>query len=167
MPPPEFCKTAVFESSRLMYRGISHNDAENLVRWRSSEDVYKYAKNPSPISMQEHENWFAEYCARPHEIRAIITHKKTNDDIGTVGGIIEGETFELSYYIGEHEYRGQGLASEAIEAMIRYVLHSAGISKFRAYVHKDNTASAACVTKLGFSCMHAEDKMNVYEFAFA
>ena len=163
MPLPEFCKTAVFESSRLKYRGIDQNDSENLVRWRSSEDVYKYSKNPNPISMKEHENWYAKYCARPHEYRAIITHNETNANIGTVGGVFEGDTCELSYYIGEQEYRGQGLAGEAIDAMMRYVLSMSGIRKFRAFIHRDNTASAACVTKLGFKCKRAEGVLNVYE----
>ena len=163
MSPSEFCKHAVFESNRLKYRGINHIDAENLVRWRSSEDVYKFAKNPSPISMQEHESWYAKYRSRPNEFRAIITHKKTNDDIGSVGGVFEGDAFELSYYIGEQEYRSQGLASEAIDAMMGYVLNSAGINKFRAYVHKDNAASAACVKKLGFTYVISDGVMNVHE----
>ena len=160
----EFCKTAVFESSRLLYRGISQNDSEKLVRWRSSENVYKYLKNPNPISMQEHKKWYDEYYLCPHELRAIITHKETKTDIGMVGGMVGGEAFELSYYIGEAENRGLGFAGEAIESMMKYVQSAVGITKFRAFIHKDNAASAACVTKLGFICIQTEGVMDVYEF---
>ena len=163
MLPPEFCKTAVFESSRLKYMGIEQNDAENLVRWRSGFDVYRFAGNPRPVSMEEHENWFAKYCTRLNEFRAIITHKVTNVDIGSIGGVFEGDVFELSYYIGEPEYRRQGFAGEAIEAMMIYVLNAEGMRKFRAYVHKDNTASAACVVKLGFKSTRVNGAMHVYE----
>ena len=103
-------------SERLLFRGIRKDDAENLTRWRSRKDVYHYSSNPKPISVSEHILWFEQYSTRLNEIRVIVIEQKTGKDIGMVGGLLESDVFEISYYIGEPEYRGKGFAGEAILA---------------------------------------------------
>ena len=158
-----FEKNSVFESERLLFRGIRAEDAENLVRWRSREDVYRYSNVPEPITLPEHLLWFEKYLTRSQEIRAIIAYKAKNKDIGMVGGVIEDGVFVISYYIGEPEYRGKGLAGEAIGALIEFVLSQTEITAVHAYVLKDNAASISCLSKIGFKLLRRGEATDLYE----
>jgi len=159
-----FDKNAVFESERLNFRGISANDAKNLVRWRSREDVYQHTPNPRPITLQEHNAWFIKYMENNQSYRAIFTDKETGIDIGMVGGENENGAFVISYYIGEPESRGKGFASEAIRALVKFIQDTTNILTLHAYVQEDNKASIACLTKVGFFQISTSEGTNLYAY---
>ena len=163
MQPLSFSKDLVFESERLSFRGISSDDTENLVRWRSRKDVYEYSNNPKPITVSEHLLWLSGYMARSNEFRAIITDKVTGKDIGMLGGIYKNGAFVTSYYIGELEYRGKGLAVEAIQALIVF-LNMIKITKIQAYTHVNNIASISCLIKIGFRLVSCDGLTRLYEY---
>ena len=159
-----FCKSAAFESERLLFRGITESDEDNLIRWRSREDVYRHTPNPQPITIGEHKAWFSKYMKNEHAYRAIIIEKSSNESIGMVGGEYENDAFVISYYIGEPSYRGKGLASEAISALIAFISATNNITMFHAYVQEDNLASISCLSKVGFSLVSVTDKTNLYTY---
>ena len=162
----EELKNGRFESERLLFRGIGADDADNLVRWRSREDVYRYSRSPAPVTPGEHASWFLSYASRINEIRFVITAKTTGKDIGMVGGVYEDGVFAISYYVGEPEYRGRGLAGEAILAMIDCLRAGLPTAKVCAYVHEDNKNSIACINKIGFTLIKGEtlEKLGKYEY---
>ena len=162
-----FDKDSMFESERLLLRGISEQDAEKLVHWRSCKDVYSFFDSPKPITLAEHFEWFDSYMKRANEIRAIITEKEKGAEIGMVGGILEDEVFTISYYIGESMWRGQGYAGEAILALIRHINTRSSIEPitFQAHVQKENTASRNCLSKIGFILMCSTEEKLLYEYA--
>jgi ribosomal protein S18 acetylase RimI-like enzyme len=64
---------------------------------------------------------------------------------------IHGGGCELEIMIAREEYRGRGLATEAIQAIMRFSERKLGVSRFVAKVLKSNTASVALFEKkLGF-----------------
>lgn len=163
MKPLDFDKSTIFESERLAFRGITIEDAENLIRWRSREDVYLYAFNPRPVTHCEHLAWFAKYMKNEQAYRAIITEKITNKDIGMVGGEFEDGAFVISYHIGEPEHRGKGYAGEAIQSLIAFV-RKASVTIVYAYVHEDNEASISCLRKIGFMSTKKNSIMAMYKY---
>lgn len=170
MNSPKFEKFATYESERLNLRGITIGDADNLVRWRSHEDVYRYALDPRPITHTEHATWFSKYMKNEQSYRAIITEKITGKDIGMIGGECEGEVFVISTNIGEPEFRGMGYASEATSILIS-LLKKKNVSKIRANIHKDNAATISYLCKSGFiekDLCNSHDNSNykVMEYTF-
>ena len=160
-----FDKNCKFASERLLYRGIKEDDAEKLVRWRSREDVYRYFDNPSPISLSEHLSWFRQYMQQDNELRTIIAEKKVGKEIGMVGGLLKGSAFVISYYIGEPEFRGKGYAGESIEELIRFVQNVMSVRLYQAHVHKDNTTSISCLSRIGFSLLMRTESSCIYEYS--
>ena len=160
---PTLCKDVVFESERLLFRGIASADADMLIKWRSQEDVYKYTPNPKPITRTEHEAWFVNYMKNEKALRTIFSNKTSKNDIGMVGGELEDKAFVLSYYVGEPEYRGKGYASEAIKKLMDFLRGISYASIFRANVHKYNEPSIFCLKKIGFSEINEENCNIVFE----
>lgn len=161
-----FLKNDRFSTQRLYLRAISLEDTINLVRWRSSLDVYRYMKTPKPISIQEHLDWYTGYQNNPNEYRAIIVEKLTNQSMGMVGVAWTTEGYELSYYLGEVAFLNKGYATEALQVIIKQ-LHKFGHKQLiLAYVHKDNKASIRLLTKLGFAETAVSRRHFCHEDAF-
>lgn len=165
MQLPELRKDAKFESKRLILRGIVASDAENLVRWRSREDVYRNSFNPRPITHTEHDLWFARYMENKQAYRAIIAEKASGNVMGIVGGEYENGVFVISYYIGEPMYRGNGFASEAIQALIEFLNINYKVEVFHAYVNEGNSKSISVLIRLGFFQISVKEGTTLYEYS--
>ncbi|MDQ4051250.1 MAG: GNAT family N-acetyltransferase [Actinomycetota bacterium] len=79
--------------------------------------------------------------------RHIVLGRLAVGSIGCFGPPVDGET-EVGYGLVE-EVRGQGLATEAVQAMIAET-QAAGV-RLRASVAPDNTASLRVLAKCGFT----------------
>jgi RimJ/RimL family protein N-acetyltransferase len=60
------------------------------------------------------------------------------------------DEFELSYQIYAVENRGQGVASEAVSLLVRYLFESKQVNRIRLVIHPDNRASRRLAEKCGF-----------------
>jgi len=140
-----------FESERLIYKEICIDDTDNIVRWRSDQMIYEYFKNPEPITLENHINWYKnKYLSDKTRVEYIIIHKQTNTPIGSVGASdISKNTLQIGYLIGEASFQKQGFAVEAINAVIN-IYNQAGINEFFAEIRKDNIASIKTIEKCGF-----------------
>ena len=57
----------------------------------------------------------------------------------------------IGYIIVPARHR-QGLATEAVSAMLDFCFSELGLHRVQAFIHPDNTASGTLVEKLGFHC---------------
>jgi len=161
-----FEKNVSFSSKRLRFRGISAYDAETIVKWRSQKDIFKVSKNPAPITMESHLSWFDGYMNRPNEIRVIITDIDSDKGIGVVGGICVAQTCILSYYIAEEEYRGKGLAVEALKRFVLFVYMTTGLYMFEAHIKPGNIASVKTARNAGFLQISRDEELMIYALRF-
>lgn len=60
------------------------------------------------------------------------------------------DEYELSYHVYRSEYRGQGVATEAVTLMTRYLFESKRMNRIRLVIHPDNLASRRIAEKCGF-----------------
>jgi len=60
------------------------------------------------------------------------------------------DEYELSYILYTPEYRGQGVMTEAVNLMVRYLFEMKKINRIRLVIHPDNTASRHLAEKCGF-----------------
>ncbi|MCL1884772.1 MAG: GNAT family N-acetyltransferase [Defluviitaleaceae bacterium] len=141
--------TNTFKSKRLNFREIRFTDAENIVRWRSNPETYIYFRNPKPISLEEHINWYENnYLSNPSRVDYIIIEKVTDTPVGIVGVSIVESSGEISYIIGETDFLQRGFGSEAVNAIVAYF--TGRISVFTAKIHQLNIASIKVAEKCGF-----------------
>lgn len=60
------------------------------------------------------------------------------------------DEYELSYQVYVSESRGKGLATEAVNLMVRYLFESKRMNRIRLVIHPDNAASRRIAEKCGF-----------------
>lgn len=144
-------KDSVYHSSRLTFRGISLDDAEDIVRWRSAPANYKNFFNAKPLTMESHLNWFAKYLEDPSRFDFVILDLD-GLLIGTIGlSNITPEECEISYLIGETVARGKGYATEAINALTEVAFSELGVQRVVARILPENEASIRTIKKADYS----------------
>ena len=145
-------KDHTFTSERLYFRGISEQDTDALVRWRSDPDVIRYFRNPTPVTREGHLKWLTgSYQNNPDRHDFIVIEKESESPIGTVGlNMSDDGLCEVSYMIAEPGFQRRGYAVEAIRAVMDEA-QKEGIHAFMAEIHRDNTASIRTIERLGFT----------------
>lgn len=58
--------------------------------------------------------------------------------------------YDLSYILYAPEHRGQGVTTEAVKLMVRYLFESKPINRIRLVIHPGNAASRRIAEKCGF-----------------
>jgi [ribosomal protein S5]-alanine N-acetyltransferase len=83
-----------------------------------------------------------------------VADAKTDWCLGMVNyhdGHIRSERAAIGYIIDPAHHR-QGIATEALSAMLDFCFGELGLHRLQAFIHPDNTASRRLVEKLGFRC---------------
>ena len=154
-----------FESPRLIYREICADDAENIVRWRSTPLIYKFFRKPKPLSLEEHLEWYKQkYLMDQARSDYIIIHRESKSPIGVISvSDLKDHTLQINYMIGESSYQKQGYAVESINAALDN-FSKIGITHFFAEIHTNNIASIKTAEKCGFSfSRHLHENFLLYK----
>ena len=60
------------------------------------------------------------------------------------------DEFELSYVVYVVDQRGKGVATEAVNLLVRYLFESKRVNRIRLVIHPENRASRGLAEKCGF-----------------
>jgi RimJ/RimL family protein N-acetyltransferase len=60
------------------------------------------------------------------------------------------DEYELSYQVYAPEHRGKGVATEAVQLLVRYLFETKRVNRIRLVIHPDNVASRRLAEKCGF-----------------
>ncbi len=155
------------EGKKVILNSFTREDAETLVRWRSDIDFTRYFLNSNPITMESHLQWFAGYLEDEDRVDFVITAKDTGEQIGTCGmKNMSGGRPEISYAIGEKQYRGKGYAKDAILTMLDYIKNVLKLHAAEAGIHEKNIASQQLAERVGFrpwSAMPGREDFMLYK----
>lgn len=149
--------TQPFETARLKLRKFRISDAEHIFKnWASSDNVTKYVTWNTHRSVDES----MEYCAaiiketsNLDSFHWIIEHSELGEAIGDVSVVkVDKEKSEahLGYVLGE-KWWNKGYMSEAVEAVIAYLIFVIGFDKVTAAHIKENVASGRVMQKCGMT----------------
>lgn len=140
------------ETGRLFLREITIEDTNEIVKWRSDPEAYKYFLNPHRITKEEHKDWFlSRYLFDDTRTDYIAEIKGTNVKIGVFGIVIDSnyDEVEINYLI-DGDYRGKGFAKEAVICLLNYAKIEKGCKIAIAEIHKENINSIMLAKSLGF-----------------
>lgn len=149
MPLPELI------TARLLLRGFTADDASSV---RSLAGAFEVADTtlqiPHPYPDGAAEAWIAAHEASFESgagAAFAITLKTSGELVGTISlmSIEAGHQGELGYWIGV-PYWGQGLCTEAGQAMVDYAFTGLGLARVHASHFSRNPASGRVLEKLGF-----------------
>ena len=144
---------AVIETSRFALRPIQNGDAERFQQLCNDLSLaINTARIPYPYTMDD---------ARSFVMRALKEWGNGKEyrfavcldaEIIACVGVMPKEAdhqFELGYWVGRN-YRGQGVASEAVSAVIQHAITNLGARNIVAGYFWDNPPSGRVLEKLGF-----------------
>jgi ribosomal-protein-alanine N-acetyltransferase len=132
------------QTERLVLRQFRQDDLGDVVGWME----------PSSIPNTEYEaQQFLNFCFRQYRERGIgpwgIELKRIRRVVGNCGfPHINDHCGEINYYVAS-QYRSQGLASEAVKAILEFGFKDLALKRIQARCAIDNVASERVMQKAG------------------
>lgn len=146
------------ETERLMLRELVENDAEEMYKnWASDDEVSKYVRWSTHKNVEETKEYIKaeqERCKNEGCYNWGIVLKETQELIGAIGAFpSEDNRYEIGYNLGKKYWRN-GYATEALKKIMKYLINSEEIYRFRCAHAILNPASGAVMKKGGFIYSH-------------
>ena len=147
----------ILETSRLILRHQVLDDLDSLFALYCDPEVSKYIPD-APLNYEEAREeleWHMNGHPKYPELGLWATiHKETNNFIGRCGLLpwtIDGQNeVEVAYLISK-SYWGQGLGTEAAQAILNYGFDKLNLSRLICRIDEENLASIKVAEKIGMS----------------
>ncbi|MDQ0314623.1 GNAT family N-acetyltransferase [Amorphus orientalis] len=144
-----WCEPLPLLTSRLSLMAVSRSDAAVLAALGNDFEIAKYtARLPYPLTEQAVANWLGSHG--PTKTALKICRRSDGGILGVVGisQIAEGRG-ELGYWVGRQHW-GQGIATEAAQAILDFGFEHRGFEWVEAACRVTNPASRRVIEKCGF-----------------
>lgn len=139
---------------RLLLRPFAAPDAPRLVALAGNYEVARNTLNiPHPYTEEDAQTWLRltqQHREQGTAHQFALELRATGEFIGGMGlGLApRHDRAEVGYWLGQ-PYWGQGLATEALGAVLRYGFETLKLNKIYATHHASNLASGRVMTKNG------------------
>ena len=161
---PQHLGTKVLQTKRLVLRPFVAEDADPMFRnWASDPEVTKYLTWPAHVSIEVTDyvlkDWIPHYTEKDYYSWAIVPQKSSgilpetaeNEPIGNISVVrIEENTAvaEIGYCLGR-SFWNQGFMTEALQAVIAFLLEQCGFNRIEARYDVNNPHSGQVMEKCG------------------
>lgn len=150
--------TQTLETQRLILRRATAEDAQAMFdNWASDPEVVKFLTwlaHASPdISRQVLQSWVDGY-RQDNFYQWLIVPKELGQPIGTISGMGPNDllsSVEIGYCIGRRWWH-QGITTEALQAVIRYLFEVCDFHRIIARHDTNNPHSGGVMKKCGMTC---------------
>ena len=156
----------ILETSRLILREVKEEDAKDMFQYLSDYEVVKpmgLAPFESINDVLEEVNWYTSIYGEGTGIRWGITLKDSGKVIGSCGFLnmlTKHYRAEVGYELSK-DYWGRGIASEALEVVVKHGYQHFQLERLEALIEPTNLPSQKLVEKLGFK---REGLLRHYEY---
>ncbi len=141
---------SVIKTERLILRPLTVGDAEAVFKWVSDERVTKYMVYNTYSSVDQVKEWLKSVEASTVEHHFGFERISDGDLVGSGSiGPDNKEGFWGFGYNFRYDCWGNGYATEAAKAMIKYAYDNFGIRKFASSHVEQNKASGRVIEKCG------------------
>ncbi len=149
--------STILETERLVLRRLTMDDLDDLAALYRDPEVRRYFPEGTLTYEETREElaWIIDVYYSRHGFGLWATiHKETGDFIGRCGLIpwtIDGrDEVEVAYLLAKDHW-GQGLATEAARAILRYGLEELQLTRLLCLVDPAHRASRRVAEKLGMA----------------
>jgi [ribosomal protein S5]-alanine N-acetyltransferase len=156
----------IIETNRLFLRKATKLDAKHMFTYLSDKDVVKHM-GLEPFQtlndVYDEISWYQSIYDEGSGIRWGITLKDSDKVIGSCGFLnmkFKHHRAEVGFELSK-DYWGKGIASEALEAIVRYGYLHYQLERIEALIELKNIPSQILVERLGFI---REGLLRHYEF---
>ncbi len=143
------------EKLSAILRPVRREDIERSLVWRNNLDTKARAMSYRlPVTELMEQKWIEEAMdGNKNRIVYAIEETENNTHVG-FADISEIDYFNrnahYSILIGDHSYRGKGIASEAVKQVLTYAFNELNLVRIYGEIAEDNEASLNFHLKLGF-----------------
>ena len=145
----------ILETDRLLMRRLVASDLDDLYALYRDPEIRRYFPDGTRTREETREEleWFLNGHPEHPELGLWATiHRESGRFIGRCGLLpwtIEG-TYEVEVaYLLDREFWGQGLATEAAAAIVRYGFETLGLARLISLIDAENVASVRVATRVG------------------
>jgi len=139
--------------------------SEKYVLWLNDYEVTKYTEQRyRQYSRVDIEDFVVEKFKSKFDLLFGIF--KDNRHIGNIKlGPINWKHMsgEVSYFIGEKDYWGKGIASSVVKKVVQFAFNEVGLKKVNAGYYENNLGSAKVLQKCSFVIEGVKRSENVFE----
>lgn len=134
-------------------RSFRESDREALIRYADNPRVSAQLTDqfPYPYREDDADRWLEHVLDQDPEVVLAIANER--ELIGCIGLELKDDVYrnsaELGYWLAE-PFWGGGIASSAVQAMVKYAFQELGLKRVFAGVFETNPASARVLEKAGF-----------------
>lgn len=140
------------ESRPLRLRPARSEDGRLVFEWRNHPDIRKYSFDPSSISRENHERWFAETISS--QDTALLIAEQGDAPVGVLRYDFKGDDAFISVYAAPHSL-GKGLGQYLITAGNAWVrANRPEIRRVVAEIKPENRSSVHAFRNAGFQERH-------------
>lgn len=145
----------ILETKRLILREITTEDTNDVFKYLSDKDVVKFmgiSHCQNIKDVEEEIGWYKSIYVEASGIRWGITMRDTGTVIGSCGFLnmlTKHYRAEVGYELSKI-YWGQGIASEALEAVVKYGFQNLQLERIQALIEPANVSSQKLVERQGF-----------------
>ncbi|MCL2652694.1 MAG: GNAT family N-acetyltransferase [Propionibacteriaceae bacterium] len=147
--------TQTLKTDRLLLRRFSIDDTDAMFdNWASDPEVTKFLKWPAYTDKAPLRQYLTEAMTSYDSDETYLWAVELNADGTLIGSIVakgghdEIEMKEVGYSLGR-QWWGQGYATEATGAVIRFLFDQVGVNRVEAVHDPDNPASGRVMAKCG------------------
>lgn len=139
----------------MVLRQITKEDAEDILNYLSDQDVMKHYGLEPFQSIEEaldEISWYQSIVKEKTGIRWGITLKGQDQVIGSCGFlnlVVPHSRSDIGFELHK-DFWGQGIAREAVEAVITYGFENMNLQRIQALIEPPNHSSQKMVERLGF-----------------
>ena len=148
--------TPTLHTDRLLLRKIEFTDITFIHSHFSNETVCKYMVDNEPVKTIAEANdiikWSHGEATNPTNNRWLITLKKSQEPIGTIGfhkWDKRNNITDIGYDLTPEAWE-KGYMTESMRLVLEFLFAELKVNKVQAVVHVDNQASQALLEKVGF-----------------
>lgn len=157
----------ILESDNFYLRNISLDDCnENYLSWMNDSEINKYLESRfTTHTIDSLKNFVTSMNNSDNNIMFAIIDKEFDKHIGNIklGNIHPIHRYaDIGLIIGEKNYWGRGIATNAISLISKYAFEELNLRKIFAGVYENNIGSIRAFEKCGFE--KAYIKSNTYFF---
>ena len=138
---------------KVTLRKFNASDIPNKVRWINDPRNNTFLHYDLPLEVEKTQKWYENVKDRTDRYDAII--EVDGIPVGLIGLLcIDLKNKKAEYYVsmGEHSYKGKGIAYEASKLILEYAFCKLNINKVYLNVDSENIAACGLYEKIGFIC---------------
>jgi [ribosomal protein S5]-alanine N-acetyltransferase len=137
----------------ISLRPWQREDAQALAAIANDRNIFNNLRDhlPHPYTVMDALQWIAHCKGQNPIINFAVTYNgKVAGSIGCVPKTdVYRKSIEIGYFIGE-QFKGQGIATEAVRILLEYIQHHFDVVRIYAEVFAYNKASMRVLQKNGF-----------------